>query len=926
MLQDDCERLRQRANEEFQPDDQLAAGLLWLSGTTCVTMRSLKSSLEVLPQHAAFVASPGYCSSQEQLMELQSLVHELVQQLNTAVTGSKARTSNHQQVLHAALVALDICLLQPQLDQAVYQPRRLQWHTHQLMQAQLEPAASNLITLQRVAVQLVLLCCRLARCNQPACSAELDATIRQATGIGRQLGLAQVIADMPHEAAELQQPIRQLQHQLRYAAAAAVDRDWLVLQCSQGAVAGPVTLLQACQLQLQATGRALLPASFLGLRFIDCMVGMRQSLFSSIQPGLRATGASDSDAAFEAQLSGDAGPLEILHNSVAARFLKTADVPVLRNLLQASCRLMHLDVSAAPETALVHSSGACALLDDFKHALSAAEETLSYGRPLLQSSCSRWGIRGELLQKEVLKAEVSLVRQAFRYQVEAGQEEHLQHLQRDSTQLWVDSSTAQHDMDCTDIAGWVPAWETIQLGSVAHLPSLLKLLQQSGPTEAAGQLEAGSSLGLEWFGTHQVMEACLRHGIEGQGELLRSIYDFCPRVLHVSQLLTDHRRTALLGKQLYEQSLRNINAACAGSRISSIDSRHQQSASIKSTPASNGHHHETAARSHLQSLSADQQHDSTENSSSAEPSIEAGAADSSAPVSNNAAELLADLLSSTTPTSDHAAAATDNGSHSGGATTTTAATPFSVLEKLQHPEDWAFSQISGVVWEELGHVLSGLNTQALGFAARETAVKGLLKQWYEDCDELVQARSLGRRSVLDKILQKVRYYNWRIILCPLPHSNNTVAAARAEFCIALLVWLAPKLQTLDNPIYVTTCRQTCLQILLRWQEEKQGLPPFANHLQYELASRPPMFDPHVCTASAHTIMAQELLLLVWLPSVSCSSLSCRPPPALHTRLAVPQTYPLDLCVPTTPRHLMPWKLGKLSTVRLRRPEKNTRTC
>jgi hypothetical protein len=178
-------------------------------------------------------------------------------------------------VLQAARDVLLICQLQQSQQQdtlstatappAAPLKNTLQWHIQAFTDAHLEPASLSCMALQRVAVQLLLLCCRLARCHHPSSSADIDEIGRQAAATARQLGLADAVAEMPHEAASLQGPIRQQLQLLPYAAAAVTDADWLLLQCRQGAVAGPVAVLQAAEMQLHATGRAFLPASYLGL-------------------------------------------------------------------------------------------------------------------------------------------------------------------------------------------------------------------------------------------------------------------------------------------------------------------------------------------------------------------------------------------------------------------------------------------------------------------------------------------------------------------------------------------------------------------------------------------------------------------------------------------------------------------------------------
>jgi hypothetical protein len=371
---------------------------------------------------------------------------------------------------------------------------------------------------------------------------------------------------------------------------------------------------------------------------------------------------------------------------------------------------------------------------------------------------------------------VSIVaaRAAGPQQAQAGQEEHLHDLQLHSSSLWKQAAAAAPAAaDCSrqgesapSIAGLVPDWSAIQLTSVAQLPALLKLLEASGPSEAVGQLEPASLIVQQWLGQAQVMVACLTHGIEGQGQLLRSVYDFCPRVLKVSSLLAEHRRNALLGKLLLQQSLQSIHAAC--SRSSRDDSA---SAQVSSSLPSDGRHQQRADGA------ADDAAISGEDSSAGEAEAAADSWDEFSDASScgsrglqdsfsdrsdaSAAELLDSLLHSNSsalqatgtdnqakPASGHA----DNSSTPPN-TSCTARDALNVLAQLQHLEQWAFSQISEVVFEELSGVVAGIRLD--GCLQHEAAVQQLFEQWVQGCDELVKARELGRRGLLERWVQSV---------------------------------------------------------------------------------------------------------------------------------------------------------------------------
>lgn len=419
-LQAYCSQLQELA-EEFVPGDALGEGLCWLSDTLRTAADSLISILEAWQLQAAFCASESYQVLTKQHPTLRATVLQLQLDIDELVQSCKSRSATHEQVLQPAMRVLTACNLQQQSEagtthQGQYAEHSsagsLQCFTQTMAARELQPAVLNCVALQRLSVQLLILCCRLARCHQMAGFAALDEVAGCATAAATRLGLAEVVADMPYEAAEVLQQLKKLEQQLPHAATAVAGFGSLVLQCSVKAVAGPVALLQACDMQLHATGRAFLPASYLGLCFMDCLVAMKVGLFQAASEQLSQLKEGVYDVA-----EGYRDPLLDLQASVAAQHLSNADAEALCGLLGSFRDLMQLDVTVSPETALVISTGASERLDDFKSALDDCVELLLQGRLQLQSCCQRLNSRGELLQKEVLKAEVTLVGQGFRYQV-----------------------------------------------------------------------------------------------------------------------------------------------------------------------------------------------------------------------------------------------------------------------------------------------------------------------------------------------------------------------------------------------------------------------------------------------------------------------------------------------------------------------------
>ena len=579
-------------------------------------------------------------------------------------------------------------------------------------------------------------------------AADLDGHITEATAVCRQLGLSGVVQKLPSEAAGLREYIKQRQSHVHYAVAAVANGDWLLLQCCQGAVAGPVALLQQCELELHYTSQAFLPASCLGLRVLDCMDALRFSLFANAAPAsaeqstAAPQGSSSSLSLPDTALAGHGGDLWVLaghlEESVAMAYLTDADVQALLQLVESVADLLKLDISAPVEAALAGVSDASDRLDRFKLALTGAAGQLQQGRVVLQTWVQdRLLPRGEQLQKEVLKSELALVGRVYEQDVTSTQAEHLQYLQNPGVELWQKGGEEAEEGQFSAgpaIRGVQPAWDVIQLSDVANLPALLKLLEAQRPS---GQLLPNSPAVLQWFAQPQIIEACVRNGIEGQGQLLQSVYDFCPQVLRVSSLLSDHRRNALLAKQLLQQPLSSIMAACASSAYgSSVISPSEIGASSRPAVSSSPNDDHGSSQSSADNLRTSSD---TKGPVGVEESGE-----------HAAAAILSELLRSRELDSTHTAATSLN---SGGSKSDGEPGQLQVLERLQRSELWTFDQISEVVWEELSTVMSELAAEGLACSRQE--LESLRGVWVEGCDELVEARRRARRNIFQKILDKV---------------------------------------------------------------------------------------------------------------------------------------------------------------------------
>jgi hypothetical protein len=513
---EDCRHLQDLA-DEFVPGATLAEGISWLSDAMKTAVTSISCCLQAVPAQQAFSNSPSSSALRQHLPALQLLGRTLQQNLQELITASLRRGVTLQQVQSAAAAVLRLCKVCPKGH--LPEPGSLQYFLQALDTPELEPAAAAVTSLLRLSVVVVLACCKLTRSQQS--SGVLDEMARQATGTARQLGMEPALADMPSDAAGLGAYIKQQQRLLQYAAE-QLQAHWLLLQCSQGYVGGPLALLQESNLQLQASTRAFLPASYLSARFADVLEAMHVSLFDAGDL-MQAAGSVIAD-------SGEPHTAVLLQQSWAAQCLTGSDVSALLLLLQSFMQLAGLNITASAETALVDGD-ASLLLDTFKAATLQAVGLLKQGRDGLQSCCSRLSERSEFLQKEVLKSEISLIQSAYKQQLSISQEQHLQELQDTPPgELWVQVSSGWGRGGLPDVAGWQPAWDKVQLVDVAQLPALLRILAAGAPAEAAGQLVPGSVLVLAWFSQHQAIEACLRHGLEAQGELLRSVYDFCPQV------------------------------------------------------------------------------------------------------------------------------------------------------------------------------------------------------------------------------------------------------------------------------------------------------------------------------------------------------------------------------------------------------------
>lgn len=521
------------AAKAYLPSDPLHSGLLWLDGavTTCLT--SLRLSLQLWEEQQVLMASPGWQGWQQHLSGLQQVVGELEGQLQALVGCSLSPVATTDATLQHLEDVLLVCLVHAPEEAT---PGSLQWHVLQLEEASeplLAPAAANLRAMHQLATLLSLACCRLLKAQDPAASSSnrCTALARHCEQLVQQLGLQQQAAGLPAEASELRQLIKRLAVQVPYAAAALTNTPWLLAQCSAGVVMGPVALLQGWQAQLLAPGRAYASASYLALRVLDCIEDIRSSLFTQDESVLT-------------------------EGAVAAAHLTGPEVAAVCDMVEKVGRLLVAPITVSVAGALTSSSAASRQLDGLKAAVVAACDQLQQGRPQLEGWCDRLKVRSELLQKEVLKAETQRVLAAYTQAVADGHARHQQQLDALQSQLWRPAEDGKPALE-----GLAPDLAVLQLWDVCDLPALFQVLAAGAPPGVQAQLQPTSPLVLQWFGQQRITEACLRHGILSQGDLMRSIYDFCLQVLRVAGLLEECRATAAGALQLLEQPQAAVLAA-----------------------------------------------------------------------------------------------------------------------------------------------------------------------------------------------------------------------------------------------------------------------------------------------------------------------------------------------------------------------------
>jgi hypothetical protein len=233
------------------------------------------------------------------------------------------------------------------------------------------------------------------------------------------------------------------------------------------------------------------------------------------------------------------------------------------------------------------------------------------------------------------------------------------------------------------------------------------------------------------------------------------------QVLRVSSLLTNHRQNVRLGKQLMLQPLSAITTACNTVSAAHITDPAVAGGSSKGSrsdrPASPAAATRTGAASTDAPAAAADIAESAyagmvgaANGPDAQGS-DAAAADDSLAAAATAA--LAELLSTSPDRQPPSSTATKSAKkHSGSGNSGL----LSVLQRLQRLEYWAFEQITKVVGAEASTVLSAHLQNVSAFEQRAMEIDRMLQsEWYTGCDELVEARRLARRNILEKLCNKV---------------------------------------------------------------------------------------------------------------------------------------------------------------------------
>jgi hypothetical protein len=540
VLQEATEGIKLAA-EAYNHTDPVYAGLHWLKGALCTCRMAMRGALQQVHYQQLLLASPSWQEWQQQHLEpLRKDICHLRDQVTKMTQSSLSSVATTDEIMRHIEKVLVCCWVAP----GTGSDGPVQSHALQLNGSeQLSPVMENLKAMHRLAVLLTAACCRLLRAQDPAANSNTVYTHRfgKCEQVLQRLGLQLWVAQFPKEASGLRQLIKKMHVQVPYAAESLTHTPWLLLQCSSRVVMGPIALLQGWQTALLAPSCAYASASYLAVRVLDCMQAMQHSLLVGTVPA----------AGHPAKLA-------------SAVHLSPAEVTAVEVMVQVLAKLLQATVTQPVQEALESRRMASEQLEGLKASVGKACEMLQQGRPQLVGFLNQLEVRAELLQKEVLKAETQRVLAAYSEQVAAGQARHQQQLwTMPQQQLWQNAAEGMPALE-----GRAPNLDVLELWDVCDMASLCKLLQEGAPSGMQGQLLPTSLVVLQWFGQQCITEACLRHGILSQGDLMRSIYDFCPQVLRVGELLEECRTTAAGVLQLLQQPQAAVLAAYSTSKPS----------------------------------------------------------------------------------------------------------------------------------------------------------------------------------------------------------------------------------------------------------------------------------------------------------------------------------------------------------------------
>jgi hypothetical protein len=503
--------------EGCQPQDPLRAAVRWLAERVLLASDAGQNSAQVLAKQLTF--SQEFAASFHAERLLQQFADCLATEIPALISAAASCTCTAASVTPVACNLLEAC-------RANVPPVATSLEPWQAAHAAFLMGATHALNV--VAVALKLCSMRAASCQ----SREVEPLLQLADSTAVQLGLQ--LLDLPQGEVELQGLLDTLQ---LHHPCMMKSLQMLPDTACHGAFLNPLAWSHRAKTRAADLGPDLLyPASFLA-----------GGLFDELSLLVRSTASTEGG-----QLTCPKG-------------LRQDDVRALRACVQHFAEIAQHDLAEISHDAFLANITSSGALDRLGLAVEATSRQLGLGRSGMKEHCSSLETRSSFLLKELLQASVQSTGSQFKKFLEASGGR-LARFNRDATEFL----TSVPEGDTGFFAAEVDT-SVVTLSDIYDVGKFAKLLEDCD-RQSLMQYRLYPDQVEHWLGGNYVQVQLLVHSIFKAGDMMMSVYDFCPHLLRVSSLADKHRSMVTMALHVMACPLAVLQPVAKSSSSGSISS------------------------------------------------------------------------------------------------------------------------------------------------------------------------------------------------------------------------------------------------------------------------------------------------------------------------------------------------------------------